>query len=84
MAETICGRDDLCSALEMSQELGEPAFDLSHIFGTQKPLYVSIENLLDVVANHDAPEVGLHWDGDKTLTVKKTDGGVMATFEITF
>lgn len=66
--------------------MGDPHFDLSPFFGdaVDHPMYVAVENLLDVVKNHDDPEIGLHWDGDKILSLKAGDGGVMASFQIEF
>lgn len=46
--------------------------------------YVTVEDLESAISGSFEPKVVIHWDEDKTLSVKKLDGGVMATFELKF
>lgn len=84
MAIVVHDTDELQFALEQASALNKPHLNLSKIFNTDKPLYVSVDNLLPVIAKIDQPQISLHWDGDKTLTLSKIEGGAMATFELEF
>lgn len=84
MSEKIVETGAFRQALSVAAEAGAPRIDLADLFGHDKPLYVDVGGLDSVLLDHKAPELNLHWDGDKTITVKQTDGGVMATFELEF
>lgn len=85
MTTVVHDTNELQFLLDQANAINEPHLDLSKIFGTEKPLYVSVDNLLTTIAKIDQPQVSLHWDGNKTLSVKNIeDGGVVATFELKF
>jgi len=78
-------REELHDLLEVVHAAGEPTIDLGLLIGGGTGPCVSVRNLLGVVASHEDPEVTLSWsDGDASLTVQKTDGGVLATLEVKF
>jgi len=74
-----CDKETLVTLLKTAQDIGEPHVNLSAL---GVPVTVST-NLYDTVVNHEEPQVRLEWN-DSHLTVSKTDGGIMATFEIKF
>jgi hypothetical protein len=82
--EKTCDTGGLMKVLETLRSIDEPHFDVGGLLGLNRPAYVAVESLHNVVLNHTEPAIAFHWDDDKTLTVKRTDGGVMATFEMTF
>jgi len=84
MSEKIVETEAFRQALSVAAEAGTSKIDLADLFGHHSPLYVEVGGLDSVLLDHKAPDVSLHWDGDKTITVKQTDGGVMATFELEF
>jgi hypothetical protein len=45
------------------------------------PVKICVEDMQSFLEKKIPMEYSLHFDGDKTLTVKKLDGGVMMTFQ---
>lgn len=82
--ETKHDTSTLDSLLEEARRVGEPEFDVGSLMGLDKPAYIKVSDLQTVVTGNPEPTLSFHWDGDKQLAVKKTDGGVMATFEMRF
>ncbi len=70
--------------IKQARAVAQPSVDLSGLLGLKSPLLVEVDDLHTVVSGHPDPKLVLRWDGDKTLEVRKTDGGVMATLRVTF
>lgn len=83
--EGTCCTSELKLACLGSLEEGAPWLDLSPFLGLKsgEGPSVAVSNLINIMAAHDAPEISVGWN-DKYLTVSKTDGGVMVTFEVRF
>lgn len=77
-------REELQDLLRFSKESGQSSIDLNRFICGGTPLLVSVDNLLDVVAEHKEPKLSLSWDEGTTVSVHKTSGGVIASFELTF
>ena len=85
--EATHNTDELQKILGFAQQIGEPRIWLGPLVGRKGDdpgPYLQVADLHTVLSGHPEPKVVLAWDGDKTLEVKKTDGGVMATFELKF
>lgn len=80
---TSCSTDDLRSACQDAQDSGKVHLDLSEVLGLKNGPTVSVDNLLQVIASHEDPQVSVSWS-DKTLTLQKTDGGAIASFSLEF
>lgn len=83
--EVKCATGNLQWICQIADQAGEPHVDLSGLLGLTPgagPL-LSVENLASVIAAHEEPEVSISWD-DSSLSIARTDGGVMATFEVKF
>lgn len=70
--------------IESAKEADSPHVDLSGVFGTAHPMYLSVEELHNVVTEHEPPAVKLSWDASKSVTVSNEDGGALATLQIKF
>jgi len=79
-----CNRETLRELAKRAKKLGKAHVDLSEVLPVEGNLYIEVDNLFDVVANDEGPEVSLHWDEAAALTVQKTDGGVLGTFKVKF
>ena len=77
----------LKQVLDVARQFGETKIWLDPLVGrtgdTPGP-YLLVEDLHTALSVHFEPQVSLHWDGDKVLSVKKLDGGAVATFELKF
>lgn len=70
--------------LGLAKKLDHPEVDISGLLGLESPLFVGVADLRTVVSGHPEPKLVLRWDGDKSLEVKKTDGGAIATLKVRF
>lgn len=82
--DRVHDKEELHDLLEVVAAAGEPRIDLGLLLGTGLGPSVSVPNLLEAVASHDEPQVRLSWDSGASLTVQRSDGGVLATLEVTF
>ena len=68
----------------LAKKAVQPEVDLSGILGLDSPLFVGVADLHTVVSGHPEPKLVLRWDGDKSLEVKRTNGGTIATLKVRF
>lgn len=79
MASTI-DRDALAAALDVYRDLDEPHVNLGPLLGTDRPLRVGLDDLHELLQSGE-PTFSIEY-GDAELTVRKQDGGMMATLAL--
>jgi hypothetical protein len=80
---TICDTSELDALVRTAKSIDAPHVDLSTVFGLDRPLLVGVDDLHAALWNQELPQVSIHYE-DATVTLKKQDGGIMATLEIKF
>jgi len=78
------GRDELANLAMVSRAVGLSHVDLSALFGTEKPVLVSVIELHNALPRHEYQALSIHWDEDKTVTLKREDGTFLASFTVVF
>jgi len=88
MTEKELKKTDLKRTLDaagaIAKKVDHPEVDISGLLGLKSPLFVGVADLHTAVSGHPDPKLVLRWDGDKSLEVKKTDGGAIATLKVRF
>lgn len=73
--------DALAALCESAKAVDSPHVDLGPLLGLSTPCLVGVDDLHQVLLDHQAPGLSIHWDGGD-VTVKREDGGAMATLTV--
>jgi hypothetical protein len=76
---TIVTRNALSDAMDVEQEIDSPHVDLGPLLGADRPLRIGLDDLHELLQSGE-PAFSLEY-GDTSLTVRRQDGGMMATLE---